>query len=324
MNSSTTPKTCRQPAGWITAKMAPQNGRAAVVTGTGGLGLETALQMVRAGGAVIVAGRSPQKGADAVARIRHEVPAAMVRFEQVDLACLKSVAKFGARLRDQQGSLDLLVNNAAVMMPPQRQETADGFELQLGTNYLGHYALTAHLLPLLRLGRGARVVSLSSIAARGGVIQFDDLQSLRAYHPMRAYSQSKLACLMFALELQRRSGQEGWGITSIAAHPGISRTDLLHNGPGKMSIHGLARSLLWFLFQPVPQGALPTLFAAASPDARGGGYYGPAGMGELRGLPAAAKLPPQAADVDGAERLWRMSEELAGESFARLAGRGLR
>lgn len=307
------PKTQKTITGpWTTSDIPPQQGRSAVITGTGGLGLETALELARAGGQVIIAGRNPQKGADAVTRIRGEVPAARVRFDQVDLASLKSVAEFGARLRRQRESLDLLVNNAAVMMPPTRQETADGFELQFGTNYLGHFALTAQLMPLLGRGQDARVVTLSSIAARAGVIDFDDLQAKRGYRPMAVYSQSKLACLMFALELQRRSQSGRWGVTSIAAHPGISRTDLLHNGPGRNSIHGMARTYLWFLYQPVSQGALPTLLAATSPQAVGGGYYGPAGLAEIRGTPTEAAIPQQALDLEAASRLWEVSERLVG------------
>ncbi len=297
---------------WTASSIPSQEGRLAVVTGTGGIGLETALELARAGAEVIIAGRNPAKGADAVTRIIDEVPSATVRFEPLDLASLQSVADFGARLRDQHDSLDLLINNAAVMMPPKRQETADGFELQFGTNYLGHFALTAQLMPLLCEGTDPRVISLSSIAARDGMIDFSDLQAERSYKPMPVYSQSKLACLMFALELQRRSQAGGWGVASLAAHPGIARTDLLHNGPGRSSLPGLARSFLWFLFQAADQGALPSLYAACSPAAQGGGYYGPAGLGETRGAPTDAAIPKQALNQQTASRLWTISESLVG------------
>ncbi|MCY1013345.1 SDR family NAD(P)-dependent oxidoreductase [Nannocystis pusilla] len=198
------------------------------------------------------------------------MPSATVWFEQLDLASLESVSQFAARLRGRRDRLDLLINNAAVMTPPRRQETSDGFELQFGTNYLGHFALTAQLMPLLRNGASPRVVTLSSVAARDAAMDFDDLQAKRSYAPMRAYGQSKLACLMFAFELQRRSEANRWGVASIAAHPGISRTDLLHNAPGRWSAAGISRTLLWFLFQPASQGALPTLFAATSPEASAG------------------------------------------------------
>lgn len=302
-------------ARWTASDIPSQAGRSAVVTGTGGLGFETALALARAGAEVVIAGRNPDKGAAAVGTIRAIAPTAEVRFEPLDLANLDTVADFGARLRGQRGSLDLLINNAGVMVPPRRQETADGFELQFGTNHLGHFALTAHLRSLLIKGRDARVVTLSSIAARNGAINFDDLNARDRYRPMPAYCQSKLACLMFAFELQRRSTAGGWGISSIAAHPGVSRTDLLYNAAGRRSPGGITRSLLWFLFQPAPQGALPTLFAATAPSAKAGGYYGPDRLNETRGWPADAKAPPRALDTAAAAHLWTISERLTGTDF---------
>lgn len=302
-------------ARWTATDIPPQHGRTAVVTGTGGLGFEDALALARAGAEVIIAGRNPQKGETALGRIRAAVSGAAVRFEQVDLADLRSIAAFGTRMTEQRDNLDLLINNAAVMVPPKRELTRDGFELQFGTNHLGPFALTAHLMPLLRNGRRSRVVTLSSVAARSGTIAFDNLDASRAYRPMPAYSQSKLAGLMFALELQRRSITRGWGVASIAAHPGIARTDLLYNGPGRRSGHGIARTLLWFLFQPPAQGALPTLFAATAPQARPGGYYGPDRFAETRGYPAEATIPAPALDTAVAARLWQVSEELTGISF---------
>ncbi|WP_083897487.1 SDR family oxidoreductase [Azospirillum sp. B506] len=305
---------------WTIQDMPSQHGRTIVVTGTGGLGFEDALALARAGGDVIIAGRNPRKGSDAVARTKRSAPDASVSFEPVDLADLASVAAFGLRLCESRERIDTLINNAAVMTPPRRQTTADGFELQFGTNYLGHFALTAHLLPLLIRGRNPRVVTLSSIAVRrNAAINFDDLQAAKAYQPMPAYVQSKLACLMFALELQRRSDEAGWGLTSIAAHPGISRTDLLHNAPGRYSVQGLLRSVLWFLFQPAAQGALPTMFAATSPDARGGRYYGPDKLSETRGHPSEATIPAAALDLHVARRLWDVSEKLADVGFGAAA-----
>lgn len=301
---------------WTASDIPSQQNRLAIVTGTGGLGYETALELARAGGDVIVAGRDPRKGGDAVARIRAEAPSALVRFEAVDLASLASVAEFCARFSGLQDRLDLLVNNAGVMAPPERRETADGFELQFGTNYLGHFALTAGLLPLLRRGKNPRVVTLSSVAARGGAINFGDLNAVRNYRAFPVYSQSKLACLMFAFELHRRSEAGGWGVASIAAHPGVTRTDLIINGAGDHSINGRIRRFLPFLFQPAWQGALPTLFAATSPEARGGGYYGPDRLSETRGYPKEARIPPRALDAGDAARLWRESERLTGVAFA--------
>lgn len=302
---------------WTTINMPNQQGRSAVITGTGGLGYEDALALARCGAEVIIAGRNPAKGAEAVSQIRAAVPNAMVSFEALDLASLASIKAFGARLQAQRQRLDLLINNAGVMTPPQRQTTSDGYELQFGTNYLGHFALTAALLPLLRKGRNPRVINVSSIAARDGAINFDDLQSERGYRPMEVYGQSKLANLLFSFELQRRSDAEGWGITSIAAHPGISRTELIPNGAGSNSPAGFARRILGpIMFQSPAQGALPTLFAATAPDAKGGAYYGPDRLGETRGLPTAARIPPQAQDVSVATRLWTTSEKLAGVSFS--------
>lgn len=302
-------------ASWKASDIPFQGGRTAVVTGTGGIGFQVSLALARAGAQVIVAGRNPLKGAAAIEQIRQAVPAADVRFETVNLACLESIEAFGKRLRHSQDRLDLLVNNAAVMTPPTRRETSDGFELQFGTNYLGHFALTAQLLPLLRNGKRPRVVSLSSVAARNGAIDFDDLQSERDYKPMVAYSQSKLACLMFALELERRSSAGGWGIQSIASHPGIARTELIPNGMGARSVPGMLRRYLWFLFQPAAQGALPTLFAATAPNAQRGGYYGPNGLSETRGSPSPAFIPPRALSTADAARLWEESERLVELAF---------
>lgn len=302
-------------AHWTALDIPSQRGRTAVITGTGGLGLQDALALARAGANVVIAGRNPLKGNSAARQVQEAASGSRVTFELLDLANLHSIETFSVRMSRTHTSLDLLINNAAVMNPPHRAVTDDGFEMQFGTNYLGHFALTAHLLPLLRKSRQPRVISLSSVAARAGKIDLDDLQSERNYAPMRAYGQSKLACLMFALELQRRSDAAGWGIESIAAHPGISRTDLIPNGAGSSSVAGLLRRALWFVFQPAAQGALPTLFAATSPEAVGGAYYGPHKLSETRGFPAIAKVPPQALDTSIAARLWSASEQITGVVF---------
>ncbi|MBV8796358.1 MAG: SDR family oxidoreductase [Hyphomicrobiales bacterium] len=304
---------------WTSDDIPPLEGRSVVVTGAGGLGFEDVIALSRAGARVIVAGRNSAKGAQAVSRIRSEVHGANVRFETLDLADLRSVQQFGSRLCRDLASLDILINNAGVMTPPTRKTTLDGFELQFGTNHLGHFALTAHLLPLLRKGADPRVISLSSIAARQGRINFDDLQSEKNYKAFQAYAQSKLACLLFALELQRRSEISSWGVSSIAAHPGLARTDLLANGPGRGSAIGVVSVALSFLFQASAQGALPTLFAATSPAAKGGAYYGPDKLGETRGYPAPARVPPRAKDAAVAARLWEVSEQLTGVTFSARA-----
>jgi NAD(P)-dependent dehydrogenase (short-subunit alcohol dehydrogenase family) len=291
-----------------------QLGRTAVVTGaTGGLGYETALALSKAGAEVILAGRDDQKGQSAIENISREVTGAKVSYERLDLASLASVADFAARMQARQ-SLDLLINNAGVMALPRRQTTADGFEMQFGTNHLGHFALTALLMPLLRRASGPRVVSLSSLAHRTGFIDFNDLQGVRVYSPWKAYGQSKLACLMFALELQRRSDAAGWSLISNAAHPGFARTNLFARGPG--GFLSLATDFAAPLFgQSAADGARPILFAATSPEARPGGYYGPGGIAELRGAPARALIMPQARDDAAAARLWKVSEQLTGTSF---------
>jgi NAD(P)-dependent dehydrogenase (short-subunit alcohol dehydrogenase family) len=200
------------------------------------------------------------------------------------------------------------------MALPRRQTTADGFEMQFGTNYLGHFALTARLLPLLRRASEPSVVNVSSLAHRTGFIDFNDLQGARVYSPWKAYGQSKLAALMFALELQRRSDAKGWNLTSNAAHPGFARTGLFASGPG--GLVSLATDFVAPLFgHSAADGARPILFAATNPEARPGAYYGPGGIGELRGAPAPALMMPQARDAATAARLWDVSEKLTGASF---------
>jgi NAD(P)-dependent dehydrogenase (short-subunit alcohol dehydrogenase family) len=305
---------------WTTADIPSLDGRTAVITGaTGGLGYETALALAGAGAQVVLTGRNDAKGRNALQTIRSQVPNARVAYENLDLGSLASVADFAKRFAAAHRSLDLLVNNAAVMALPQRQTTADGFEMQFGTNYLGHYALTAHLLPSLRRGNQPRVVNLSSLTHRSGSINFGDLQATRSYSPRKAYSQSKLAMLMFALELQRRSDASGWGLMSNAAHPGYARTDLIANGPGANGFLGLVNSILQpALSQSAPEGALPTLFAATSPDAKPAGYYGPNRFYELKGPPGPAKIMPQAKDAAVAAQLWDVSAALTGVSFAQV------
>lgn len=287
----------------------------AIVTGTGGLGLEVAVGLVRLGTEVVIAGRNAAAGAAALARVRREVPEARVGFEPLDLADLASVAAFAERMRGTRARLDLLVNNAGVMTPPRRLVTRDGFELQLGTNHLGHFALTAGLMPLLRAAAAPRVVSVSSLAHNRGRIRFDDLQWQRSYWAWVAYSQSKLAVLMFALELQRRSDAAGWGIASIAAHPGLTRTNLFASGPGWTPFGIATRLTVRLMGQRPARGALPILFAATSPEARGGAYYGPGGLFEFTGTPKPARMTAYARDAAVAKRLWDVSEELTGVRF---------
>lgn len=303
-------------AGWTTADMPSLEGRLAVVTGgSGGLGYETSLALAMTGAEVVIAARNPEKGKDALDRIRAVRPSARVRYEKLDLASLASIAAFGLRLSETVRAVDVLVNNGGVMAPPRRQATVDGFELQFGTNYLGHFALTAHLLPLLRSAERSRIVGVSSVAHRQGRIGFDDLQSERSYSAWKAYAQSKLAMLMFSLELDRRNRKQNWGILSLASHPGWARTDLIANGPRRSGLWRVAGLAAPLFSQPAPEGALPILYAATSPNARGGGYYGPDGAFELTGSPAPARIAPQALDRAAGARLWTVSERLTRTDF---------
>ena len=293
-------------------------GRAVVTGATGGLGFETAVGLARAGAHVVLAGRDAAKGEAALARLRREAPSASAEFEMLDLASLASVQAFAGRVQDAGQAIDTLVNNAGVMAPPVRRTTADGYELQFGVNYLGHFALTARLMPaLLRAEAGARVVQVSSVAHRRGRMAWDDLGGERRYNAWTAYSQSKLAMLIFALELARRAKAQGWPLVSVAAHPGWAATDLIINGPGGggPSLKGRLLDAGFRLFaQSAADGALPLIHAAASPDAQAGGYYGPTGLGEIKGPPGPARVMPQARDAEAGRRLWTVSENLAGVS----------
>lgn len=301
---------------WTLADIPSQAGRVAVVTGaTGGLGFETAKALAGAGADVVVAGRNPAKGRAAIDAIRGGQPGARVTFKLIDVASLASVEAFAADIAAIHPAIDLLVENAGVMAVPTRRETVDGFELQFGTNYLGHFALAGHLLPNLRRGRAPRLVTVASLAHRRGRIDFADPQGKR-YGAWKAYSQSKLAMLMFAIEFQRRSAALKWGVTGVSAHPGWSNTDLFSNGPAMGQALGWKERIGTLAFpifgQSAAAGALPILYAATAPAVQAGGYYGPDGFYELRGSPKEARMEPQARDVDVARRLWDLSVHLTG------------
>lgn len=301
---------------WSTADMPSQAGRIFVVTGgTSGMGFEDAKALAGAGARVVIVARNPERGAESIAKIRAEDPDAQVQFESVDLGDLATVRALAARLRESLPRIDGLINNAAIMAPPERGTSPDGLESQFAINYAGHFVLTAELLPLLRRSEAPRVVTLSSIAALRGRIDFDDLQSERGYEPMVAYAQSKLACLMFARELQRRSEAAGWGLQSLAAHPGVAVTELVARGPGLDSAQGQQWASRREHYQTAAQGAIPTLFAATAPEAVGGTYYGPTGPQEVNGPLGLATVPPAAQDADVAARLWSVTEQLTGTRF---------
>ncbi|BCB74601.1 SDR family oxidoreductase [Phytohabitans flavus] len=298
-------------------------GKRAVVTGASdGVGLHIASRLAAAGAEVVIPVRNRGKGEAAIAKIRDQTPNAKVSLRSLELSSLESVAALGETLLGENEPIHLLINNAGVMTPPDRQTTADGFELQFGTNHLGHFALVAHLLPLLRAGR-ARVTSQISVAANSHSINWDDLNWERSYDGMRAYSQSKIAFGMFGLELSRRSRANNWGITSNLSHPGIAPTSLLNTRPelGRTRQTG-GRRLIGFLsargiLVGTPESAaLPAIYAATATNAVDGGFYGPSGPGHLGGPPAEQKLYSRITSEEDAKRVWRVSEELAEVSFS--------
>ena len=294
---------------WTVDNIPDQTGRVAVITGANsGIGLETARELCRKGALVIMACRSPEKAEAAAEDIRADVEGARLELRTLNLADLASVKAFAADLAADHPEVHLLINNAGVMAIPLAR-TADGFEMQLGTNHLGHFALTALLMGPLKSARGARVINVASLAHRYcKKIDFDDLNWEKRYSKAGAYCRSKLANLLFTQELQRRLEASGVELVSAAAHPGWTATNLQ------------AHSGFISFFNPLmamdgPQGALPTLRAATDPGVKGFDYYGPSGMMELKGYPVLAKKTPQAEDADLARELWERSEELTGISF---------
>jgi NAD(P)-dependent dehydrogenase (short-subunit alcohol dehydrogenase family) len=302
-------------SGWTSEQIPDQHGRTAIVTGANsGLGLASARELARHGARVVLACRDTGKGAVALREIEAAAPGAQLALAKLDLGDLASVEAFAESFRSGHAEgLDLLINNAGVMAPPRRQ-TADGFELQLGTNHLGHFALTGRLIGLMEGHADARVVTLSSNAHKMGRIDLEDLQSERSYRRWSAYGQSKLANLMFALELDRRLSEHGSTVKSLAAHPGYAATNLQSAAPP-----ALDRIVMVFtnlvMAQSADMGALSTLYAATYPGLEGGSYVGPDGMGEFRGHPHLSSPSRSARDADIAARLWAASEELTGVRF---------
>jgi NAD(P)-dependent dehydrogenase (short-subunit alcohol dehydrogenase family) len=293
------------------------SGRRAVVTGASdGIGLGVATRLAAAGADVVMPVRNARKGEAAIARIREGNPDATVSLCELDLSSLASVAALAEHLHEEGRPIHLLVNNAGVMTPPDRQTTADGFELQFGTNHLGHFALVGHLLPLLRAGR-ARVTSQISVAANRNAINWDDLGWERSYDGFRAYSQSKIALGLFGLELDERSRAGDWGITSNLSHPGIAPTSLLAARPevgrdedtrGVRLIRAL--SARGILVGTVETAQLPALYAATSPHAGRGRFYGPSGLGRMSGAPGEQRLFSRLRSEADARRIWQVSEEM--------------
>jgi NAD(P)-dependent dehydrogenase (short-subunit alcohol dehydrogenase family) len=303
---------------WTAERIPDQSGRTALVTGANsGLGFVTARELARKGATVVLACRNLEKGEGARILCETQVPDAQLELEELDLASLASVREFAERFRADREGLDILINNAGVMAPPRRR-TADGFELQFGTNHLGHFALTGLLIGEMEGREDARVVTLSSNAHRMGRIAFDNLGGDRHYFRWRAYGQSKLANLLFALELDRRLRAAGSTIKSLAAHPGYAATNLQFAGPpGPDAAFMKVTNRL--LAQSDEMGALPTLYAATEPGLQGGTFCGPDGFLEWRGHPKPVAPSGAARDEQLARRLWEVSEEMTGVRFE-LAG----
>ena len=309
-------------SGWTAENIGDLTGTTALVTGANsGLGFVTASQLAAHGAAVTLAVRDAARGAAAVARMREQLPHAELTVRVLDLASLASITAFADEFADTTGSLDLLVNNAGVMNLPQRQ-TADGFEMQFGTNHLGHFALTGRLLPLLTASPEARVVTLSSTVHRIGRMNFADLMGARRYRAWPAYGQSKLANLLFTSELQRRAGAAKLPLRAMAAHPGFALTNLQTAGPTMRGAKTTTRrsrlmaTLTRELAQPAVWGALPTLYAATVPGLAGNSFVGPEGFGQQHGHPVPVTRSKRAQNTADAQRLWTESERLTGVTYA--------
>lgn len=294
---------------WSENEIPAQHGRVAIITGANsGLGFEAARALSSKGAKVVLACRDPGKGEAACARIRATHPSADVLVAPLDTSELASVRRFAHGILDAYPQIDLLINNAGIMATPYAT-SKDNFEMQFATNHLGHFALTGLLLPIMRGVAGSRVVAIASIAARSGRIDFDDLMGVRAYGAWKAYNQSKLANLMFGMELQRRLAKAHAATVAVIAHPGASLTNLFAT-PGAGFTKRVLTPLMGFLFQGAEKGVLPILYAATSPAIEPGGYYGPDRLNEMKGAPASARVPVAAHDVAVAKALWEASERL--------------
>lgn len=304
---------------WTAAHMPSQAGKTVLVTGANsGIGYQAALELARHGAHVLLGCRSEGKGQAALERLKREVPGASVEIALVDIASLSSIRTFASQYVSRGGTLDILVNNAGVMAVPARELTSDGFERQFGTNHLGHFALTGLLMPALSKSVAPRVVTVASLAHRDGKIELDNLQSERSYKPWDAYNNSKLANILFAKELDRRMREAGSPLLSVAVHPGVSKTGITETGPGSNTKDlkvRMVKLLGPLLMQNDAMGALPTEYAATSPDVHGGEYIGPDGMGEIKGYPKVVQPRPQALDEASGKQLWSASERLTGVVF---------
>jgi len=305
---------------WTVQQIPSQRGKTALVTGANsGIGYQAALELTRHGANVLLACRNAAKGQAALERLKREAPGAAAELVEVDMASLASIRSFATAFAGREIPLDLLINNAGVMALPKREVTVDGFERQFGTNHLGHFALTGLLLPQLLAASAPRVVTVASLAHRNGKIDFENLQSERGYKPLGAYGESKLANILFAKDLDRRARAAHSKLISLAVHPGISMTNIMVNGPGTRNLQAIVlRILAPIMIQPDDAGALPTLYAATSPDAKGGEYIGPDGFQEFKGSPVVVQPRANGLDEAVGKRLWTVSEELTGVVYRAL------
>ncbi len=301
---------------WTAAQIPPQGGKTILVTGANsGIGYQTALELARHGAHVLLGCRSMAKGQAALERLQAEAPGASAEVVLLDVSSLASVRAFAENFLARGTGLDVLINNAGVMALPTREVTEDGFERQFATNHLGHFALTGLLLPALEKSSAPRVVTVASLAHRNGKMEWDNLQGEREYKPYSAYNNSKLANILFAKELDRRSRGTGLNLLSVAVHPGVASTRVFDNGPGQDLRARVIKALGPLLFQNDAMGALPTEYAATMPNVRAGEYIGPDGFGEFKGYPKVVQPRPSALDEGAAKQLWEINEQLTGVRY---------
>lgn len=300
---------------WDVTSIPSQSGKTVIITGaTSGIGYEAALALAKADATVVLASRNEAKGNMTLEKIRQIYPSAKVSFKRLDTSSQASVKQFCEEWRKMGNKIDTLVLNAGISNVPKREETVDGFERQLATNYLGHFTMTALLLPCMN--KDGRIIPVSSLAHKRTHLRFEDLQLKRHYSPMTAYNHSKLAVLTFALELSRRLNEDGSRVKVLPVHPGVAATDITRGGDrANPFVRKLAKQMFGLIGQSAEQGAWSIIYAATSDDVQSGFYYGPGGAGERKGVPAQAKIAPHASNRDNAERLWQIIEELVGVTY---------
>ncbi len=297
---------------WNVDNLPSQKGKTVIVTGgTSGIGYETALALSKADADVVIASRNAEKGKEIIRKIKDIYSDAKVSFMTLDTSSQVSVKEFCNKWIGTGKKIDTLILNAGISNVPKREETVDGFERQLATNYLGHFTMTSLLLPYMNTDADARIILVSSLAHKRTQLRFDDLQLKKSYNPMTAYNHSKLAVITFALELSRRLQEEGSSIKVLPVHPGVAATDITRGGDrANPIVRKLAKRMFGIMGQSASEGAWPLIYAATADDVKSGTYYGPSGAGERKGIPAKAKIASHASEIENGKRLWQMTEEL--------------